>query len=530
MKYLLVLLLVLPLNLYARKQGQSLIDSLKNELPKAITDTNKVKLLDNLAYNYANVAPDSGIYFGQQALALAGKLQWKKGMAMAHNDIGVNYEAKTDHANALNHYNKAMVLYDELGIKTGSSGVFTNIAVVYSEQGDYNSAIAYFFKALKIYDAAHEDGRKAMILENIGLVYMEQQLYEKAIDYYGEALALYHKTGDKQNEGTTLENIGTLLNNTGKYDKALEKYSEALKIHTDIGNKKSIENTLLSMGDTYTKIKDYAKALDCLQRSLAISREIGRKSSIAIATGNMGETWFRMATDNHKNPDKDALKNAIGYLSDAVEQCRSLNFIPPMLEFEEYLSQAYSLAGQYKQAYELGKQYHTLKDSIFSVETKMQLASLESKRQMDLKDKDLALEKNKLKLKELELAKKHNDQLLFVACLILMLMATAIAVRLYFKYKRSNRTLQKEKKEHLNRIREHVERIKEQSALLDEISHMQAHDVRGSVATILGLVHIFNSKDYSDPSNKMVIDGINVVAHKLDNTIQEIIKKENSLG
>src|ERR1700679_380005 len=83
-------------NLYAQKQGQPLIDSLLQELPKQNDDSNKVKTLTSMSFIYYNINPTEGIKYGLQALELATNLEWKKGMANANNCLGVNYYRASD--------------------------------------------------------------------------------------------------------------------------------------------------------------------------------------------------------------------------------------------------------------------------------------------------------------------------------------------------------------------------------------------------------------------------------------------------
>src|SRR6185503_212551 len=86
----------------AQLQGQERIDSLLGQLPKANDDTNKVKLLVDLSHTFYSINPDDGLKFGQQGLALAEKLEWKKGMANACRTIAGNYGfGKSDYAAAL---------------------------------------------------------------------------------------------------------------------------------------------------------------------------------------------------------------------------------------------------------------------------------------------------------------------------------------------------------------------------------------------------------------------------------------------
>ena len=59
--------------------GQAKIDSLISELPKAKGDTNEVKLLMSLSYNYRNIDTDKGIKYVKRGVNLAKKINWKKG-------------------------------------------------------------------------------------------------------------------------------------------------------------------------------------------------------------------------------------------------------------------------------------------------------------------------------------------------------------------------------------------------------------------------------------------------------------------
>ena len=65
--------------------------------------------------------------------------------------------------------------------------------------------------------------------------------------------------------------------------------------------------------------------------------------------------------------------------------------------------------------------------------------------------------------------------------------------------------------------------------MLSDIAHIQAHQVRGPVATILGLIQIFNYDDPTDPINKEVMEGLSVVTERLDTVVKEVIYKENKL-
>ncbi len=106
-----------------------------------------------------------------------------------------------------------------------------------------------------------------------------------------------------------------------------------------------------------------------------------------------------------------------------------------------------------------------------------------------------------------------------------LLLVIALAFFIFRNYniqRKYNELLSREKKSHLA----HIEA---QSNVLSDIAHIQAHHVRGPVATILGLVQLFNYEDPTDPVNKEVIEGLGVVTEKLDQVVKEVIIKENKL-
>jgi len=70
---------------------------------------------------------------------------------------------------------------------------------------------------------------------------------------------------------------------------------------------------------------------------------------------------------------------------------------------------------------------------------------------------------------------------------------------------------------------EHLLMIQEQNEKLKTIAWIQSHKVRGPVASILGLVDVFNMHEANDLANKEVIDAIKIATTQLDNVIREVV-------
>jgi len=67
--------------------------------------------------------------------------------------------------------------------------------------------------------------------------------------------------------------------------------------------------------------------------------------------------------------------------------------------------------------------------------------------------------------------------------------------------------------------------IKEQNKMLQEIASISSHDIRRPVATILGLVNLFDRNNPDNPMNREIVDHLNITAQELDGVIHTIVEK-----
>jgi len=417
--------------------------------------------------------------------------------------------------------------------------ILEGIGLVYLAQSNYPKALECDFKALTINENLGNRKGRAIILENIGTIYFEQKEFAKTTEYYANAMKIYDDLGDKESVARNLGNAGMVLAASGNYAEAVTEQLKALQIHQDLGKRKSIQINLTNIGDDYALLKDYPKAIEYQLEALKISEELGNKNSIAINFGNLGETYFTMATDSEtrgslkKTTGGDKIVNihyAIYYLDKAVSICTETKFSGPLVEFSQYLSEAYFLSADYKKAYESLKQYSATKDALFSLQNKAKIAELEEQREDELRNKEMFIKDEQIQINALTISRDRYQQKLSIASIILLLFVVGVVLKSLSVYRKSNYALVKKEKSYLLLIEKQIDRLKTQTIVLNEISHMQAHDVRGPVATILGLVQMFNFENFSDPTNKIVVEGITSVTEKLDIAVKAVIKKENSFN
>ncbi len=500
------------------------IEFILTMLPMAAEDTNKIDLLDDLSYDYTTVNPELGIKYGLQELELAKKLNYTKAIANADNQIGLNYRFRSDYLNALEYHKKALALFEELHDTINIGQAQSNAGIVYQAQGNFPKALECFFRSLRINEQKANMGNMAGDYGNIGTVYQSQSNYPKALEYYFKSLKIFEKLGDKAGEANNYGNIAIIYHAQNKFDTGIGYNFKALHLFEEIGDKAGTANTLLNIGSDYSAVSNYAQSLQYLFKALKISEAQGDAGGVALVTGNIGVDYYAIAVDSLNKIPSDSLipsnKNlsmskALTYLDKATSECLRLNMPGNFMDFGIPLTDAYSRTGNYSKALETLAIYNAIKDSIYSNNSKVQIANLAAERDLELKDKQLLIDK-------LEIVKNRNRNALYLVSIALLLIVIGVIAKVSNNRKKSNEILTDEKRLHLLQINK-------QKEVIVDIANIQAQDVTAHVTQLLQFAGSFNMDDITDPANKVVVEQVGLQNEKLDIIIKSLVFKENAL-
>jgi len=478
----------------------SLETELASDKFKNKEDSFKVKILERLSYMHYAINPEQGIAYGKQQYELATKIGWEKGAAMAYNNIAINYQYLSEFDTALKYYDIALKGHEKIDNKKGIASTYGNIGFCYTLRGDFKKALAYDLKALKAFEDMNDKPGIANNLGNIASVYMNIGDYPKALDYSFRALKLNEEMGSKSSVASNMGTIGSIYNRQNDFSKALEYYTKALNLNKELGSKQGLAGNYANIGIVYIYQDSIAKALEYYFKALSMYQELGTKGNIAmmlgnigeiygekhnytqsviflsqalkltrkvgdrnaeaIVLGNIGEAYMRMIMDTAKNNDiivskefypvstvpdslipKDkstALRRARANFVTAIQLQNEVANIEAMHLLYLNLFIADSLLGDYQGAWSAYRQHIVYRDSIFNRETKMKITTLETQRELQLKDKQIEIDK-------LAVEKKRNERGFFIAGMGLLLLVIGVVLKNNRTQKRSNALLVKEK-------------------------------------------------------------------------------------
>ncbi|MEO8149291.1 MAG: adenylate/guanylate cyclase domain-containing protein [Bacteroidia bacterium] len=417
-----IISLLVMLNLFqhltviAQLKGQPLLDSLLTQLPQAIEDTNKVKLLNELSYNYPYINPDEGLKYGKQGLELATNLSWIPGIAAANYSIGGNYANKADYANALK----------------------------------------YEYESLKMYEQLKDDSKQAILLQNIGVVYHTSKNQTKALEYDNKALELYEKLNNKEGIAAMYSNVANVYYSLKDKDKVLENNLKSLHLYEELNNKEGVARLLGNIANFYAEEGDYGKAMAYYFNALRRETELGNKNGVTRNMGNIGETYLDIATDTTGKIKPDSiikssrtanLEKALEYLNTTLKNANELKQTEYILGFSEVLSDAYRLSGNTKEALNIYKDYIAMRDSVYDVEK----YNAATRRQLDYeygkREDSIKFQKKLTDVKLVEEKKSRSrEKAFYIAGLILVLVFSGFMFNRWRVTQQQKKIIEEEKK------------------------------------------------------------------------------------
>jgi class 3 adenylate cyclase/Tfp pilus assembly protein PilF len=414
--YLILCICLAPLPSFSQNIELAKVELLKEKLKSVKEDTNKVKLLESISFQYKYIDPEVGLEYGEQSLALAKKLGWDNRLNEIYNSIGSNLFVIGNFDRALKYFNLALELNLKAKNEKEIANNYGNIGNVYYNMSDFTAALGYYQKALTLDTKINNQEGIAVDLGSIGDIHSVLYEHKEAINYYNQALKIYDKMNNRRGVATTLGNIGTTYNELKQYKKALKHFEKALEIWTLFENKLGVATNLGNIANSYYNMSDYSRALEYYEKSLSINQKLGNKFGTASMMGNLGNLYLMFSRDSiierlrsegaeinlnkHHNIEK-----AISYSERAIKLANEVGTKDMLISWYTTLDKANHDMGNYEKAYHYQEMWTNIRDSIFSSEKTKEIAELEANKQRELKEKEL-------RLKNLQISKRNNEQML----------------------------------------------------------------------------------------------------------------------
>ena len=194
-----------------RLPGQSAgVDSLIKLLEKAPPDTNRVKLILNIANKLYFYKPDLSLEYSEKALKLSDDLDYNNGIVSSLNLAGESYRLTGNYPKALQYQLQALEISRELKNEEIESNSLGFIGVIYMELNEYRQALQYFLTAINIKNRLPASPPSVFILANTGISYDLLDMPDSALHYLRLAARQNIKVGHPQLNSLIPRSVGNV--------------------------------------------------------------------------------------------------------------------------------------------------------------------------------------------------------------------------------------------------------------------------------------------------------------------------------
>ena len=479
-RLLIIFSLFFCMNLCVRaQQTPAQLDSMMKVLAGEKDDSNKVKTLSRISQYYYNINPQKTFPYANQALALAEKIQYKRGIANLHNNLGLFICDTGNNVLGRQHYEISYRMNLELGAKNNQVNNLNNIGRSYMVEGEYTKAAENFYKAYPIAEALKDHDLISLVVSNLAYCYETQRDFAKAKMYAEIEMEHGKAVNNTRRIGHALLTLGGISAAGLKDSAAARMYGyKALKIAEETNNMLDETNALMNIASYYPP-DNYKTQIELLLRAKKILDEINPGSQSAMLnSANLGEAYINAAEHSTGAEKAAAMQKAEVFLLQAKALGERMNSSGNLANIERIFVHLEEDKGNYKEALAYYKKLTATNDSLFSQEKKNQIAGIEGKHNLAVKDNEIALNK-------LTLAGQRKAQWGLIAGLVLLCIIGTLLFWQSRSRKKTNTTLMV-----LNNQLDEANKVKAR------FFSILSHDLRSPIVNLVHFLHL--QKDNPD--------------------------------
>lgn len=401
-QHILAFLMVIALYAVGQNDEQAQIDSLVKEMESQPDDTIKCDNYSLVSNYYTHLNFDKALLYANKGIVLATKLNWKTGIGVGNLNMAKSLISRGDYTNALKNLGIAENLFVETGDMYNLGNTHNQIGILKASQNKFPEALDYFFKSIKEFEKTKQKGTFRNIaygFQNVANIYNATENYDKALENYDKAISQFSKTEHEEiiAAAMNIASKGLVYQKQGHYQEALNTYKKAEKLVSG----QQAENRLVFihgwMGSAYLALGEYDLSLIYSMKSLSATEAMGDEFLMASSIQNIGYAHLKkgMLTNNEKE-----LQAGFENLSKSLAMHQKLENIELLIKDYRNLSEYYEYKKDYKSSLEAYKNYALYNDSIYNSKNKQSLQNLQDERTIEIRDKEIEVNKINLDTKE----------------------------------------------------------------------------------------------------------------------------------
>ncbi|TDN36255.1 tetratricopeptide repeat protein [Hymenobacter sp. UV11] len=387
-------------------------------------DTLRVVRLNTLAFALrTNEAPQAQ-RLARQALALAQRLGFARGLVEAHFNLGYGYRVRNQYDSAIYHSQQALAWATRTGNRYTQTRAYYNLARIYTEQGNYAAALGPSLDGLTLAHAIANPRAELIQLVQAGRIELALDEVAAARTYIEQARRLVPAAHDPLGTGFVYYGLGDISRRQGQWAAARRYYIQARAMYGQVYNERGLLPVEIAIAEMTDRLGEHAAAQRTTAGLLRRARATGTPEQVAQAALLLARTWLPARPDSARR-----------YASLSLAAARPHHLRLEAHDAAQVLAQASDQLGQGHAAYQYQLLASDYADSLSSADTRRRLAAIQTRAlrsrthiQLDLLQQQQAVERL-----------RHRLQVAGLGGLVLLALALAGGLRLYYRRRQAAR-------------------------------------------------------------------------------------------
>ncbi len=263
---------------FASSAQSEYIDSLKQALTKPVkNDTMRAFQYNELAWSYLDLNIQKAGDYQQKGYSLSKKINYLNGVADAMNTKGIILRIENKPKEAIKLYNQVIEIRKKQHNESKLIGAYSNLGSVYFESGDNAHALKFYEKAFELSVKLKEEDNQLVLLTNLGVAYKASGLFKQALETFNKGVELNKKLKDEVQEVQLYVNIATVYDERKMYKNAIESNEYAYRLVKNQHNTRMEGVVLYNLAMQYRNVGQYDKAKKCIQQLTIIEKELNEQ-------------------------------------------------------------------------------------------------------------------------------------------------------------------------------------------------------------------------------------------------------------
>jgi len=479
------------------------ISTLRSQNKQVNKDTVYIGLLIDLGAKLRFVNPDSLLLLSNEAQKLSSKIKFHKGESKSLYNLGTYYSDIGEHTKAIHSYEIAQNIAKKNNYKSLSLRIGNELANENYYNGDYSRALLGYFNNIKVAQAQKNIKMEAILFENVADIYATQKDYDQALEFYTKVEKLNNLIGNDISSAETMSNVASIYAETGDFQNALFKINRSIKTFEKKEHWDWLAYAYEVKGKIYLKQKQYTRALYWYDKSNILHENLQDDRGIIDLYSGMAEANFGL--------EKDSVSH--NYALMAFEISTSIKSMEGIKKCSNMLYKIYKNEENYASALKYHEIFRQISDTLSRGENKMSLNMLKTEISHKNQQEALVLKNEKA------LAKQRLYIYVAIIFIIIMGAIAFLVTRGKKILKKMNKTLESQKRDLELRESE----LWESNNTKNKLFSIIAHDLRGPIGALEGLLKLLNSGDIKRSEFKEFIpklkNDVNSISFTLNNLL-----------